>query len=225
MIPTTPLEYLSSSGPGTGQSAATSSWSRRRTAGDPERVRPMSTTVSTPQACSVGARRCTGFATEKVTVSSAKTPSGSRTSPDGSCPEGRSTAMTWAPSGIAATQARAQSGRPGRAPMPSTPSSTTSASATASASVVRTTPASRAAASAPSWTMSWCTAAVRWPSAARRATAYRASAPLLPGPTRATTDPAPCSASRAVTTPASPSTARSISSPSARVSIRAASAA
>src|SRR6478735_10858074 len=82
--PSTPREYLSSDATGTGQSAATSSWSRRRTTGSSSTSRPMSTTVSSPQACSVGGSRCTGLATEKVTVSSAKTPSGSSSPPFGS---------------------------------------------------------------------------------------------------------------------------------------------
>ena len=224
-MPSTPREYLSSEGAGTGQHAATSSWSRRRTTGSASTSRPMSTTVSSPQACSVGGSRCTGLATEKVTVSSAKTPSGSSSPPIGSCPEGRSTAMTWADSGSAASQPTAQSGSPARAPMPRMPSSTTSASPSPLGSVVSTTPAASAAARAPSCTWSWCTATAFQPASARRATAYSASAPLLPGPTRAATASPSHSSSRAAATPARPSTARAISSPSSRVAIRAASAA
>ena len=43
-----------------------------------------------------GAAGAPAWATEKVTVSSAKTPSGSSSPPIGSCPDGRSTAMTCA---------------------------------------------------------------------------------------------------------------------------------
>ena len=128
--------------------------------------------------------RCTGLATEKVTVSSAKTPSGSSSPPIGSWPEGRSTAMTWARLGERREPADRPVGQPRaarrcrgcrrarRRPPPS------------AARVGRRArrPAASAAARAPSCTWSWCTATAFQPASARRATAYSASAPLLPGP-------------------------------------------
>ena len=133
--------------------------------------------------------------------------------------------MTCAVSESAASQPAAHAGRPARAPMPRMPSSTTSASPRPLGSVVSTTPAASAAARAPSWTVSWCTATAFQPASARRATAYSASAPLLPAPTSAATASPPLSSSRAAATPARPSTARAISSPSSSVAISARSAA
>src|SRR6478672_1316298 len=134
---------------------------------------------------------------------------------------------------MASTTAWAAAGSPGRPPIPRTPSRTRSAPASSSPArgstaapreVTTSTPAERTASSARGWTWSaTATTAAAAPWRARSATAYRASPPLLPAPTTATTR-SPLD-SRARTTAARPEAARCISSPSGSVAIRASSAA
>ena len=181
----------------------------------------MSTTVSSPQACSVGGqqvhrlgdREGHGLVGEDaVGVELATHRVLARGQVDGDDVRRSRTAPR--------ASRRAQSGRPGRAPMPRMPSSTTSASPSPLGSVVSTTPGRlggragplvRRGRGAPRRRSSRPRRGGPRHTARRRRCCRGRRGPRRPSPSR--------SSSRAAATPASPSTARAISSPSSRVAI------
>src|SRR3954471_21463618 len=102
--PTTPRRYLSSSGPGTGQSAAAPASVNCSTAGSPPvrrpGSRPMSTTSTRPAARSAGGRSRHGLGAPNVPVTAAATGAPGVAPVSGSTPLGRSTATTGAAPGV-----------------------------------------------------------------------------------------------------------------------------
>src|SRR5690625_2769819 len=225
--PTTPRTYLWVSLAGTGYASQTSARSNASSTGSSRYgSRPMSTRWTHPALRAAGGARSAGLYVPNVTVRSATTWGAGTPAPSTSTPLGTSTATTYTPDvRAAATCDRAGSRRPGRPPMPTTPSMSRSV-ASQSGSCVRRAPARTAAVRPSACTVSESstTRSTFAPREASRAAAYRASPPLSPAPTRATTL-LPYTRPRTSThTAAIPMAARCISAPSGNVAINADSA-